>query len=157
MSQSVYQTNHDLLCEVLRRTLRNAVESGPGSGMAPVQYRVCAMAYELLCDHPVDRRGRCRSCRRPGAVFGRARRKCRVYLAANFYLRQPEAFLLPHLVRELPQTPAVPSPTPRAGRPDPEHGGAGKQSARPRPRRAPFDGQIPPNSGAPLLVSGGTV
>lgn len=56
MSQSVYQTNHDLLCEVLRRALRDAVESGPGGGMEPLQYRVCAMAYELLCDHPVDRR-----------------------------------------------------------------------------------------------------
>ncbi|MGQ0775420.1 MAG: hypothetical protein ACT4NY_13510 [Pseudonocardiales bacterium] len=133
MSQSVYQTNHDLLCEVLRRALREAVESGASGGIESDRYRVCAMAYELLCDHPVDRRGRCRSCRSPGAVFGRIRRKCRVYLTANFYLRQPEAFLLPHLVRELQQTPAVPSPSPRAARPDPQHGGAGEHPPNPGP------------------------
>lgn len=155
MSKSVYQTNHDLLCEVLRRALRDAVESGPGGEIASDRYRVCAMAYELLSDHPVDRRGRCRSCRRPGAVFGRIRRKCRVYLTANFYLRQPEAFLLHHLARELQQTPAVPSPSPRAGRPAPEHGGAGERPHHPRPRRAPFDDQIPPSPDTSLLVSGG--
>jgi len=106
MSLSAHQTSHDLLREMLRGDLLAAVESGKG-GLGSVQGRASAALYELLCDHPVDRRGRCRSCRQPRAVFRRKPRFCRVYLAARYYLHQRAEVLLGHLVRELHQD-AVP-------------------------------------------------
>ncbi|MGH3849828.1 MAG: hypothetical protein ACRDRT_09010, partial [Pseudonocardiaceae bacterium] len=140
MGVSVHQKSYDLLREMLRRRLVTAMQSGP-DGIGAIAWRACAVTYELLCDHPVDRRGRCRSCRRPGAVFGLRRRRCRVYRAASFYLRQPNAFLFGHLTSELKldgvapdagdapaqplQTPAVSAPPPHPGgapRPVPAHG-----------------------------------
>src|SRR5919107_563067 len=52
-------------------------------------------------DHAVDRQGRCRSCRRPGAAFGLRRRLCRVHMKAEFWLQQPKEFLRSTLVRGL--------------------------------------------------------
>lgn len=100
MSPSVRETSYRLLCEVLRRVLVEAVESGPGA-VGSVPHRAMAALYGLLLNHPVDRRGRCRSCRRPGAVLGRRRRRCRVHVEATYWLHQPdEKFLLSHLARE---------------------------------------------------------
>jgi hypothetical protein len=70
--------------------------------------------------HSVDRRGRCRSCRRPGAVLGLRRRRCRVHGEARFCLQQPAEFLRSRLVCELGLTdlpPAQSSVTPATGDP----------------------------------------
>ncbi|MDQ3762634.1 MAG: hypothetical protein M3460_13500 [Actinomycetota bacterium] len=78
---SVYQTSYALLCQKLRGVLVEKVQAGCGAvdGIDSVLRRASAALYMLLMDHPVDRRGRCRSCRRPGAVFGFRRRHCRVH------------------------------------------------------------------------------
>ncbi|MGQ0777304.1 MAG: hypothetical protein ACT4NY_23295 [Pseudonocardiales bacterium] len=136
---SVYQTSHQLACDMLRKVLVDVVESGSGNhnGTCSVTWRACAAMYSLLLDHPVDRRGRCRSCRRPGAVIGGCYRRCRVRIAAGYWLHQPDDnLLLTQLARELAtshhQTPAVPPPLPpsgelpQAGRLGPEHDGAGE-------------------------------
>jgi len=144
MSTSVPQISYDLMCRVLRRVLRDAVQgdavqvgSGAAGGIGTVECRAVAALYLLLVDHPIDQRGRCRSCRRLGAVFGLRWRCCRVYVKAALWLRQPEEVLRRLLGDELglvalapPADPlptsAVPSsPFPPAGRPDPDHGGAG--------------------------------
>lgn len=118
MSLSVHQTSHDLLREVLRGELLAVVESEAGGGDASgsLHYRASAALYALLGAHPLDRHGRCRSCRRAGVVAGRWRRVCRVYLAARFYLRQPDDVLLCHLGAELGQPDAAP---PSAADPEP--------------------------------------
>ncbi len=161
---SVRRTSHDLLGETLRDVLRTAVDRGPGTEVGTA-WRASAALYALLGDHPIDHRGRCRSCRRQGARIGRARRRCRVFIAASYWLRQPDEFLLRHLAHDLkvdPQTPAVPPPPslpggpPRAGRPEPDHGGAGEPSAeRPRPRRDPPDDRLPPGPEMSLMIDGG--
>ena len=139
MSPSVPQTSYDLMCRVLRQMLRDAVQAGPGAagGIGIVECQAVAALYLLLMDHPIDQRGRCRSCRRPGAVFGSRWRCCRVYVKAALWLRQPEELLRRLLAQELGltaptpptdplPTPAVPpSPIPPAGQSDPDHGGAG--------------------------------
>jgi hypothetical protein len=145
MSPSVFQTSYDLMCRVLHRVLRDAVQAGPGAagGIGTVEGRAVAALYLLLVDHPIDQRGRCRSCRRLGAVFGLRWRCCRVYVKAALWLRQPEEVLRRLLADELGlaaptpptdplPTPAVsPSPIPPAGRPDPDHGGAGDDPRAP--------------------------
>ena len=97
MSPSVYQAGHELMRETLRDALLAAVDSEGGGGLGSAQCRASAALYVLLGDHAIDRRGRCRSCRRPNALVGRRRRICRVYLAARFYLYQPDRVLLRHL------------------------------------------------------------
>ncbi|MGH3899858.1 MAG: hypothetical protein ACRDTA_16755 [Pseudonocardiaceae bacterium] len=104
MSTSVCQTSYDLMCRVVRGVLRDGVQDGPDAegGIGSIQFRASATLYELLLDHPIDRRGRCRSCRRTGAVLGRPRRRCRVYLKARHWLHHPDVpFLLSQLASEL--------------------------------------------------------
>ena len=136
MNPSVPQTSYRLLCEGLRRVLAGAVESGP-SAVGTIHSRAVAALYELLLNHPVDRRGRCRSCRRPGAVLGRARRRCRVRMAAAYWLHQPERFLLVHVARELGLPVPHPAPPLDAGAVD------------------RCDDAEPPAPGRTLLVLGG--
>ena len=100
VSPGARQTSHRLLCEMLRRVLADGVGAGTG-GVGSIEVRAVAALYGLLMDHPVDRRGRCRSCRRQGEVLGLRRRRCRVHRAAHFYLYHPDAFLLSHLAGEL--------------------------------------------------------
>ncbi|MGH3916020.1 MAG: hypothetical protein ACRDTC_21820 [Pseudonocardiaceae bacterium] len=101
--------------------------------MGSVSWRACAALYSLVEEHPVDRRGRCRSCRGPGALLGWGRRRCQVRVWACFWLHQPdETLLLGLLARELdqhsasspgveeqadpvPQTLTVPRPPPSDG------------------------------------------
>ncbi|MGH3928980.1 MAG: hypothetical protein ACRDTF_03270 [Pseudonocardiaceae bacterium] len=112
---TVYQTSYGFLREMLRSVLWTIVESGSDTGdrMGSVRWRACAALYSLVEGHPVDRRGRCRSCRRPGAVLGRVRRRCQVRVSACYWLHQPdETLLLDLLVRELNQHPR---PSPGAG------------------------------------------
>jgi hypothetical protein len=73
MSPNLHQVGDgDPLRAALRGVLLAAVESGPiaAGGIDSIQRRACAVLYSLLMDHPVDQRGRCQSCRRPGVVFG---------------------------------------------------------------------------------------
>jgi len=151
MSTSVHQISYDLMCRVLRQMLRDAVQADPGAagGIGTVECQAVAALYLLLMDHPIDQRGRCRSCRRPRAVFGLRWRCCRVYVKAVLWLRQPEEVLRRLLAHELglvaPAPPADPLPTsavpssplPPAGRPDPDHGGAGDDPESTRFRRGP--------------------
>lgn len=101
MSATVYQSSHDLMCQSLRKVLVDGVQAGRGAagGIGSVRCRVSAALYALLMAHPVDREGRCRSCRGPGAVFGR-RHRCWVHIEASYWLRQPEEFLCSRVVRE---------------------------------------------------------
>ncbi len=88
---SVYQTSH-------------GVQAGRGAagGIGSVECQAVATLYMLLIDHPIDRRGRYRSCRRPGAVFGPRWRRCWVFGNANMWLHQlDEALLARLLVHEL--------------------------------------------------------
>ena len=106
--------NDDPLREALRSVLVAA------DGIDSIQFRACAALYTLLIAHPVDQRGRCRSCRRPGAVLGLRRRRCRVHGEACFCLLQPAEFLRSRLVCELGLTdlpPAQDSATLAAGNP----------------------------------------
>ncbi len=92
------------LCEQLRGSLVDVVQAKRGSagGIGSVPCRASAALYALLMTHPVDRWGRCRSCRRPGAVFGFRRRRCRVHSEARFWLLQQSAeFVHSRLVSEL--------------------------------------------------------
>ncbi|MGH3976311.1 MAG: hypothetical protein ACRDS9_23760, partial [Pseudonocardiaceae bacterium] len=88
MGWTIEQTSHRLVCDALRQ----AVAAGPGddaSGIDSIRYRAAAVLYTLLLDHPLDRRGRCRSCRRSGAMIGPRRRPCRIYLRASYWLLRP--------------------------------------------------------------------
>ena len=118
MSWNVHQTSHELLREALRGGLAAAVGSGRGDGeIGSIPCRASAALYALLGDHPVDQRGRCRSCRSLRELLGRRSRICRVLVAARFYLYQPEDMLLRLLANELDQ-PATPPPSADAA-PDP--------------------------------------
>jgi hypothetical protein len=59
---TVEQTSHRLLCEALRESVR----AGPGAveRVGSIRYQASAVLYLLLLEHPIDRRGRCRSCPR---------------------------------------------------------------------------------------------
>ena len=117
MNWNVHQTSHELLREALRAGLAAAVGSGRDGGISSTQCRASAALYALLGDHPVDQRGRCRSCRSLRELLGRRSRICRVLVAARFYLYQPEDMLLRLLANELDQ-PATPPPSADAA-PDP--------------------------------------
>jgi len=116
--RSVHQTSYHLLCEALRDVLRSAVESRHGnrSVIGSVPYRAVVTLYMLLMAHPVDRWGRCRSCRRPGAVLRWRRRRCRVHGEASVWLHQPAEFVGSQLAREFGLVsgadPDAPIPTP---------------------------------------------
>ena len=98
---SVYQTTYALLRETLRGVLRGGVKPC-GSGTGSIQYWACAALYELLDAHPVDQRGRCRSCRRQGVLVAR-RGRCHVYTNASYWLHySDQALPLPHLASEVP-------------------------------------------------------
>lgn len=107
MSPSTPQTSHDRLLEALRGVLLAMVQPGPGAqeGIDSILHRAGATLYSLLVDHPVDRWGRCRSCRRPGAVLGLRRRPCRVRGKAEMWLHLTGELLQSFLASELGLTP----------------------------------------------------
>ncbi|MGB6165233.1 MAG: hypothetical protein WCF33_12730 [Pseudonocardiaceae bacterium] len=76
----VDQTDHKLLVQALRTVLVDGAggERGAAGGMGSDLFRACAALYGLLLDHPIDEWGRCRSCRRPGLMFGARWQACRV-------------------------------------------------------------------------------
>jgi hypothetical protein len=107
---TVHQVSYTLAGELLRGVLWDQVEPGPDSADegASVSWRACAALYALSRNHPIDRRGRCRSCRRPGAIVVPLRRRCQVHIETCYWLHQPDdAFLLSHLAAELGIPPAV--------------------------------------------------
>jgi hypothetical protein len=115
MSPPVHQTEHGLLCEVLRGFLIGTVVSSRGAdGCGRAGYGAGAALYSLLAAHPVDGRGRCRSCR-GRRWWGRRRQVCLVFLTAHYWLRQPSHIVQAHLVAEL----GIDGATPR-GAADPE-------------------------------------
>jgi hypothetical protein len=119
MSPNVYQTSYELLRETLRETLRDALAAAAGSGCGGIDATTCragAALYALLGEHPVDRRGHCRSCRGLRAL-GRRRQACRVLVAARFYLYQPEDLLLRLLASELARLTTPPLSTDAAPEP----------------------------------------
>ncbi|MDQ2882497.1 MAG: hypothetical protein M3Y48_15180 [Actinomycetota bacterium] len=153
--RTVDETSHRLVCDLLRGVLRRAAQTGPGAvdGVGSLLYRVSAVLYMLLLDHPIDRRGRCRSCRRPGAMIGLRRRRCLIHLRASYWLlRQPDKTLLfSRLADDL--GPGTPSET-RAGRPDLTHGAPGEPSDSRSRRVSPPDRQ-PPTPERSLVITGG--
>ncbi|MGH3833206.1 MAG: hypothetical protein ACRDRS_22695 [Pseudonocardiaceae bacterium] len=89
------QTSYEFMCTMLCQVLAEGIRAGLGAdGVGSVRCRVSGALYAVLKDHPVDERGRCRSCRRPGAVLGLRRRRCAVHLAAHYWLRQPDWILV---------------------------------------------------------------
>jgi hypothetical protein len=143
---NVYQTEHDLLREMLRRFLVAEMQSSRGAGQCGrVVCGAVAALDSLLAAHPVNRRDRCRSCQRPGWP-GHRRRVCMVYVEARYWLRQPTDRVQAHLSSELGVDLA---PPPEAADPEapemlpgmPHHHG---------PSEDP-----PPGSGRSLLLTGG--
>jgi hypothetical protein len=99
---SVYQTSRDALCQLLRKVLVDGAQAGRGAtgGVGSVEWQAVITLYSLLRDHPVDQWGRCRSCRRPGSVFGSRWRPCRVHSKATLCLRQLDDVLLLDLLAD---------------------------------------------------------
>jgi hypothetical protein len=93
---TAHQAHHDPLCQMLRKVLVDAAQAGQGAagGIGSVPLRACATLYELLLEHPVDQRGCCQSCRRPGSMFGLRWRPCKVHAKATLCLRQLDEVLL---------------------------------------------------------------
>lgn len=86
---TTYQISHSLLQAVLRDTLLDVMGSAHGpQGIGRVGFGACAGLHSLLAAHPVDRQGRCRSCRGPGWL-GHRRQVCMVFQKAHYWLRQP--------------------------------------------------------------------
>ncbi|MGH3720610.1 MAG: hypothetical protein ACRDRI_17545 [Pseudonocardiaceae bacterium] len=97
------QISYDSLCQALGGVLADGVRAGRGGagGIGSVLFRACVALYGLLVDHPVDQWGRCRSCRRPGSVFGWRWRPCQVRGKAMLCLRQLDEVLLLSVLAEL--------------------------------------------------------
>jgi hypothetical protein len=98
----VYQTSYTFLCELLRGILADGAQAGPDAekGLGSSQCRLSGALYDLLMAHPLDQRGRCRCCRRPGAVLGQRRQRCWVHLTVHCWLRQPEWLLHDRVIHE---------------------------------------------------------
>ena len=142
----MYQTEHDLLREMLRRFLVAEVQSACDAGQCGRMVCGAVAALDsLLAAHPVDRRGRCRSCRRP-RWLGRRRWVCMVYVEARYWLRQPTPRVRAHLASELGVDP--PAPPPEAA--DPET----TEILPGMPHHGPSE-DPPPGSGRSLLLTGG--
>ncbi|MGH4000231.1 MAG: hypothetical protein ACRDTJ_22540, partial [Pseudonocardiaceae bacterium] len=84
----------------MRSAVRAAMESEANDAVGSMGCRASAALDALLAAHPVDRVGRCGSCRRPGALLGRRRRRCLIYLTVRYWLRQPDEVLRSHLANE---------------------------------------------------------
>lgn len=101
MNPNAHQTEHGLLRELLGSFLVAELESSSGAGGCRwVGCGAGAALYSLLAAHPVDRRGRCRSCRSTGWL-GRRRQVCSVFQKAHYWLRQPTHQVQAHLASEL--------------------------------------------------------
>lgn len=100
-SPTIYQVEYGLLREMLRNLLAAEVESSRSTGRpGRVACGAGAALDSLLAAHPVDKRGRCRSCRRPGWL-ARRRRKCLIFQKTHYWLRAPAYRVQAHLDSEL--------------------------------------------------------
>lgn len=91
----------DPLRAALRGVLDAAVESPRGAGgIGSLECRAVLTLYSLLRDHPVDQWGRCRCCRRSGAVLGARWRPCQVHSKADLCLRRLDEVLLLSLLAD---------------------------------------------------------
>lgn len=96
-----YQRNCRVLSAVLNRFVASEVESSRGAGgIGSIEGRAMVTLYSLLREHPIDEWGRCRSCRRPGSVFGARWRPCRLHSKASLYLHQLDEVLLLSVLTE---------------------------------------------------------
>lgn len=136
-SPSVDQAIYDALYTTLRRVLRTGVHAGAGTeeGLDSFLCRVVGALYALLMDHPIDRNGRCRSCRRPGSVLGRHRQDCGVYEEVSYWLGEPEKHLRERMAYQWGLNPPTDmSTTPRpaspgaTGMPTPTAPGTGRRA-----------------------------
>jgi hypothetical protein len=101
MSPTLYQTEHGLLREVLRKFLVAQVQAPRCTGgCGQVGCGAAAALDALLAAHPLDRRGRCRACRGRGWL-GRRPRVCLVFLEAHYWLRQRTDRVHAHVASEL--------------------------------------------------------
>jgi hypothetical protein len=94
--------SHNPLCQMLRKVVVDGARAGRGAagGIESVECRAVVTLYSLLMEHAVDQWGRCRSCRRPGSVFGARRRPCQVHSKANLCLHQLDEVLLLSLLAD---------------------------------------------------------
>ena len=145
INNNVQQAEHGLPRGMLRRFLMAEVQSSRDADQCGRMVCGAVAALDsLLAAHPLDRRGRCRSCQRPGWL-GRRRRVCPIYVEARYWLRQPTHRVHAHLTSELGVELA---PVPGAG--DPE-----ATEVLPRvPRRGPSEDPSP-GPGRSLLLTGG--
>ena len=99
---SGYQASRDPLCQVLRAVVADKERAGRGAadGVGSVECRAMVALYSLLMDHVVDQWGRCRSCRRPGSVFGVRWRPCEVRSKASLCLDRLDEVLLLELLAD---------------------------------------------------------
>jgi len=119
---SVYQTNRERVCGMLRAIVVDGVRAGRGTpeGIGSPLWRVSTTLYALLLAHSLDERGRCRSCRPHGAWLGRRRlhrRRCRVDREASFWLGQQDRYLASQAAHRwgLTEPPPPTTPTTPAG------------------------------------------
>ena len=122
-----YQSSYKFLCDVLRGVLRESAQAGSSAeeGVGSLRCRASGALYALLLAHPMDERGRCRSCRRPSGVLMLRPQRCRVHAEASHWLRQPEWFLYSRVDGEWglgqqapPDASAAPENAPRPADPD---------------------------------------
>lgn len=113
-SWNVYQASYQRLRDVLHNAVTHAAHTSSDArdGVGSLGWRMVGALDSLLAAHPVDRRGRCQSCRR-SRFWKRHQRVCMVFQQAHYWLRQPAEQLPDHLSVS------------GTGRPDLDHGGAG--------------------------------
>lgn len=121
-ARSIYQSSYEFMCTMLGKVLAEGVRAGLGEdGVGSVRCRVSGALYAVLQDHPVDERGRCRSCRRPGAVLTLRPQRCEVHREAHYWLRQPAWILVsrgsPGVAIGPPLTATGEHPTPQGTEP----------------------------------------
>jgi hypothetical protein len=103
---AVDQARHDPLCQMLRKVLMDAAQA---SEIGSVPLRACAALYGVLLDHPVDEWGRCRSCHRPGLVFGPQWHPCQLHRKVTLCLRHLDEVMLLDLLADERGVPATSS------------------------------------------------
>lgn len=101
MSPVACHASYSFMCQALRGFLVDVVESRDHDVVDTIAFRASATLYAMLLNHPIDEKGRCRSCRRSAAGFGRRRRRCRVHLLTGLHMLYSGDFLLSYVAGEL--------------------------------------------------------
>lgn len=83
---------YEVRARILRERLKQAVATAEQK--SDDEYcRLALLCLALLDRHKLDKKGRCRYCRRPGSGWWRAHQRCTVLPMVSFYLDQPREFL----------------------------------------------------------------